>query len=138
MVGMSLKWLEGTRNKNTRRITYEIPVKTGDYSNYDEVIDKVLPVVDKMKKVCEYMCLFSIGKRVKNNFPDFIRRFRPVSESGCTLSKAPQVQSLCPICVSRFGWRSSRRERSRATSFRAPLTPLSVLRPAFCILHPRI
>ncbi len=47
MVGMSLKWLEGTRNKNTRRIAYEIPVKTGDYSNYDEVIDKALPVVNK-------------------------------------------------------------------------------------------
>lgn len=53
MVGIPLKWIEGTRNKNTRRIAYEIPVKTGDYSNYDEVIDKALPVVDKMKKVCE-------------------------------------------------------------------------------------
>ncbi len=63
MVGMSLKWLEGTRNKNTRRIAYEIPVKTGDYSNYDEVIDKALPVVDKMKKVCEVYA--------RNNFFDF-------------------------------------------------------------------
>ena len=53
MVGEPLKWIEGTRNKNTRRIVYEIPVNTEYYSNYDEVIDKVLPVVDKMKKVCE-------------------------------------------------------------------------------------
>ena len=53
MVGEPLKWIEGTRNKNTRRIAYEIPVNTGYCSNYDEVIDKVLPVVDKMKKVCE-------------------------------------------------------------------------------------
>ena len=63
MVGMSLKWVEGTRNKNTRRIAYEIPVKTGDYSNYDEVIDKALPVVDKMKEVCEVYA--------RNNFFDF-------------------------------------------------------------------
>ena len=53
MVGEPLKWIEGTRNKNTRRIVYEIPVNTEYYSNYDEVIDKALPVVDKMKKVCE-------------------------------------------------------------------------------------
>ena len=53
MVGEPLKWIEGIRNKNTRRIAYEIPVNTGYYSNYDEVIDKILPVVDKMKKVCE-------------------------------------------------------------------------------------
>ena len=63
MVGEPLKWIEGTKNKNTRRIAYEIPVKTGDYSNYDEVIDKALPVVDKMKKVCEVYA--------RNNFFDF-------------------------------------------------------------------
>ena len=63
IVGVPLKWIEGTKNKNTRRIAYEIPVSTGYYSNYDEVIDKVLPVVDKMKKVCEIYA--------KNAFFDF-------------------------------------------------------------------
>ena len=63
MVGVPLKWVEGTRNKNTRRIAYEIPVNTGYYSNYDEAIDKVLPIVDKMKKVCEIYA--------KNAFFDF-------------------------------------------------------------------
>ena len=63
MVGEPLKWIEGTKNKNTRRIAYEIPVNTGDYSNYDEVIDKILPVVDKMKKVCEIYA--------RDNFFDF-------------------------------------------------------------------
>lgn len=63
MVGMPLKWVDGTRNKNTRRIAYEIPVKTGNNSNYDEIIDKALPVVDKMKKVCEIYA--------RSNFFDF-------------------------------------------------------------------
>ena len=62
-VGVPLKWIVGTRNKNTRRIAYEIPVNTGYYSNYDEVIDKALPVVDKMKKVCEMYA--------RNDFFDF-------------------------------------------------------------------
>lgn len=53
MVGMPLKWVNGTRNKNTRRIVYEIPVNPENNSNYEEIIDKALPVVDKMKKVCE-------------------------------------------------------------------------------------
>ena len=53
MMCVPLKWIEGTRNENTRRIAYIVPIKTGYYSSYDEVIDKVLPVVDKMKKVCE-------------------------------------------------------------------------------------
>lgn len=53
MVGMPLKWVNGTRNKNTRRIVYEIPVNPENNSTYDEIIDKALPVVDKMKKVCE-------------------------------------------------------------------------------------
>ena len=63
MVGESLKWIEGTRNKNTRRIACEIPVNTGYYSNYAETIDKALPIVDKMKKVCE--------KYARNEFFDF-------------------------------------------------------------------
>lgn len=63
MVGVPLKWIDGTRNKNTRRIAYEIPVNTGYYSNYDETIDKVLPIVDKMKRVCEIYA--------KNAFFDF-------------------------------------------------------------------
>ncbi len=53
IVGTKLEWINGTTNPNTRRIAYIIPVKTGYYSNYDEVIDKVLPVVNNMKKVCE-------------------------------------------------------------------------------------
>ena len=53
----------GTKNKNTRRIAYEIPVNTGYYSNYAETIDKALPIVDKMKKVCEIYA--------KNAFFDF-------------------------------------------------------------------
>ena len=53
----------GTKNKNTRRIAYEIPVNTGYYSNYAETIDKALPIVDKMKKVCE--------KYARNEFFDF-------------------------------------------------------------------
>ena len=63
IVGVPLKWDEGTRNKNTRRIAYEIPVNTGYYSNYAETIDKALPIVDKMKKVCEIYA--------KNAFFDF-------------------------------------------------------------------
>jgi hypothetical protein len=63
IVGVPLKWAEGTRNKNTRRIAYEIPVNTGYYSNYAETIDKALPIVDKMKKVCEIYA--------KNAFFDF-------------------------------------------------------------------
>ena len=63
MVGAPLKWIEGTKNKNTRRIAYIIPVNTGYYSNYDEVIDEILPVVDSMKKVCELYA--------KNEFFDF-------------------------------------------------------------------
>lgn len=63
MLDVPLNWIEGTRNKNTRRIAYEIPVKMGCCSNYDEVIDKILPVVDKMKKVCEIYA--------RNEFFDF-------------------------------------------------------------------
>ena len=63
IVGVPLKWMVGTKNKNTRRIAYEIPVNTGYFSNYDETIDKALPIVDKMKKVCEIYA--------KNAFFDF-------------------------------------------------------------------
>lgn len=63
MVGVPLKWIEGTKNKNTRRIAYEIPINIGYYSNYNEDIDEILPVVNKMKKVCEVYA--------KNIFFDF-------------------------------------------------------------------
>ena len=53
IVGAKLEWLNGTTNPNTRRIAYIIPIKTGYYSNYEEDIDKVLPIIVKMKKVCE-------------------------------------------------------------------------------------
>lgn len=62
-VGVPLLWIAGTRNRNTRRIAYEIPVNTGYYSNYDKVIDQVLPIVEKMKKVCE--------RYARNAFFDF-------------------------------------------------------------------
>lgn len=63
IVGVPLKWIVGTKNKNTRRIAYEVPINTGYYSNYNETIDKALPIVDKMKKVCEIYA--------KNSFFDF-------------------------------------------------------------------
>ncbi|MBR2871302.1 MAG: DUF4268 domain-containing protein [Clostridia bacterium] len=53
MISVPLKWIIGVRNSNTRRIAYEIPIETGYYSHYDEVIDSVLPVVVEMKKVCD-------------------------------------------------------------------------------------
>ena len=58
-----LEWLNGTTNPNTRRIAYIIPVETGHLSNYEEIIDNILPIVDKMKKVCEMYA--------KNAFFDF-------------------------------------------------------------------
>ena len=62
-ISVPLKWIEGTRNKNTRRIAYEIPVHTGFYANYDEIIDRILPVIVEMKKVCDTYA--------KNEFFDF-------------------------------------------------------------------
>lgn len=62
-ISVPLKWIVGTRNKNTRRIAYEIPVNTGYYANYDEIIDSALPVIVEMKKVCE--------KYAKYDFFDF-------------------------------------------------------------------
>ena len=53
IVGTSLEWLKGKNNPNTRRIAYIIPIKTGFYANYEEDIDKVLPIIVKMIKVCE-------------------------------------------------------------------------------------
>lgn len=52
-VNVPLKWVNGTKNPNTRRIIYEVPIQTGYWSNYDEIIDDILPIVIKMKKVCE-------------------------------------------------------------------------------------
>ena len=62
-ISVPLKWIVGTRNKNTRRIAYEIPVNTGYYANYDEIIDSALPVIVEMKKVCDTYA--------KNEFFDF-------------------------------------------------------------------
>ena len=62
-ISVPLKWIVGTKNKNTRRIAYEIPVNTGCYANYDEIIDSALPVIVEMKKVCETYA--------KNEFFDF-------------------------------------------------------------------
>ena len=62
-ISVPLKWIVGTRNKNTRRIAYEIPVHTGFYANYDEIIDRILPVIVEMKKVCDTYA--------KNEFFDF-------------------------------------------------------------------
>lgn len=63
MIGVPVKWVEGTKSKKTRRIIYEIPIDIGYYSNYDEDIDNILPIVLKMKKVCE--------KYARNYFFDF-------------------------------------------------------------------
>ena len=62
-INVPLKWIVGTRNKNTRRIAYEIPVNIGYYANYDEIIDSALPVIVEMKKVCDTYA--------KNEFFDF-------------------------------------------------------------------
>ena len=62
-ISVPLKWIVGTKNKNTRRIAYEIPVHTGFYANYDEIIDSALPVIVEMKKVCDTYA--------KNEFFDF-------------------------------------------------------------------
>ena len=62
-ISVPLKWIVGTKNKNTRRIAYEIPVNTGYYANYDEIIDSALPVIVEMKKVCDTYA--------KNEFFDF-------------------------------------------------------------------
>ena len=63
VVGEKLEWLNGAKSPNTRRIAYMIPVKTGYNANYEEAIDRALPVIDKMKKICE--------KYAKNAFFDF-------------------------------------------------------------------
>ena len=52
-ISVPVKWVMGTRNKNTRRIIYEIPIEVGYYSDYDKIIDDVLPIIVEMKKVCE-------------------------------------------------------------------------------------
>ena len=62
-ISVPLKWVKGTKNLNTRRIMYEIPIRTGVFSNYDEIIDDILPVLVEMKKVCETYA--------KNEFFDF-------------------------------------------------------------------
>lgn len=63
MVSVPLKWVEGIKNPNTRRIIYELPINVGANSNYDEAIDVILPIVVEMKKVCELY--------VKHEFFDF-------------------------------------------------------------------
>ena len=63
IIGKKVDWLKGTTNPNTRRIAYEIPVNTGYYANYDEIIDSALPVIVEMKKVCDTYA--------KNEFFDF-------------------------------------------------------------------
>ena len=44
-ISVPVKWVMGTRNKNTRRIIYESPVEVGYYSDYDKIIDDVLPII---------------------------------------------------------------------------------------------
>ena len=63
MISVPVKWVKGTKNINTRRIIYEVPVNVGNFSNYDEVIDDILPVIVEMKKVCDTYA--------KNQFFDF-------------------------------------------------------------------
>ena len=63
MISVPVKWVKGTKNLNTRRIIYEVPVNVGYFNNYNEVIDDILPVVIEMKKVCE--------KYAKYDFFDF-------------------------------------------------------------------
>ena len=63
MVGVPLQWIEGKKSATTRRIACEIPIEIGYCSNYADVIDEVLPVVVRMKKVCETFA--------KNHFFDF-------------------------------------------------------------------
>lgn len=53
MVRVSLKWVSGTKNPNTRRILYEHDIEIGNTENYAETIDDILPVVMEMKAVCE-------------------------------------------------------------------------------------
>lgn len=62
-VGVPLQWIAGTKSATTRRIAYEIPIVIGYCSNYTDVIDEVLPVVVRMKRVCETFA--------KNRFFDF-------------------------------------------------------------------
>ena len=42
MVRVSLKWVSGTKNPNTRRILYEHDIEIGNTENYAETIDDIL------------------------------------------------------------------------------------------------
>ena len=57
-VSVPLHWIKGIKNLNTRRIAYFVPVKVGDDSQYDEVIDDILPIIIEMKKICETYARF--------------------------------------------------------------------------------
>ena len=53
MVSVPLQWIKGTKNPNTRRIAYIMPIKVGDVEDYADAIDDILPVLVEMKTVCE-------------------------------------------------------------------------------------
>ncbi len=53
MISVKVNWVRGTKNLNTRRITYELPIDVGNYLNYCDVIDEALPIIVEMKQVCE-------------------------------------------------------------------------------------
>ena len=63
MISVPVKWVGGVQNPNTRRIIYEVPVDIGYFSNYEDVIDEILPTLVEMKKVCE--------RYAKDEFFDF-------------------------------------------------------------------
>lgn len=53
IISERLVWIKGERNANTRRIAYFKTVEIGDVQNYAEIIDEILPIIMKMKLVCE-------------------------------------------------------------------------------------
>lgn len=52
-VRVPLNWVKGTRNANTRRISYETPVDIGNVKNYEDTIANILPIIIEIKTVCE-------------------------------------------------------------------------------------
>ncbi|MBO4472552.1 MAG: DUF4268 domain-containing protein [Clostridia bacterium] len=52
MIGVPVEWVQGSKNPNTRRIKYDIPLKIGDKDDYGRAIEKAIPIVERFIVVC--------------------------------------------------------------------------------------
>ena len=52
MIGVPVQWVQGSKNQKTRRIKHDIRLEIGNTNDYDNAIEKAIPIIERFIVVC--------------------------------------------------------------------------------------